>query len=109
MVATGSRWRVDGVGRCPRVPLPVADGRRGTDARRPHARAGGRAGARVVVYDDDHYYMGGVLAELLAGQGYAMTYATPAAEASTWTRATLEQAFIQKRLIGASATSASAH
>ncbi len=27
-------------------------------------------GKRVVVWDDDHYYMGGVLAELLAERGY---------------------------------------
>ncbi len=45
--------------------------------------------------------MGGVMAEALAAKGYAVTYATPASEASTWTRNTMEQHFIQKRLLEA--------
>ena len=56
-------------------------------------------GRRVVVWDDDHYYMGGVLAELCAERGFDTWYVTPACEASTWTRATLEQHFIQTRLL----------
>ena len=57
------------------------------------------AGARVVVWDDDHYYMGGVIAELLAERGCETHYLTPASEVSTWTRKTLEQHFIQARLL----------
>ena len=34
-------------------------------------------GERVVVFDDDHYYMGGVLAELLAREGRRVTLVTP--------------------------------
>ena len=56
-------------------------------------------GARVVVWDDDHYYMGGVMAELLADIGCETHYLTPACEASTWTRNTMEQHFIQARLL----------
>ena len=56
-------------------------------------------GERVLVWDDDHYYMGGVLAELLAANGFDTIYATPASEASTWTRNTMEQFFIQARLL----------
>jgi dimethylamine/trimethylamine dehydrogenase len=43
--------------------------------------------------------MAGVIAELLAEQGFDIIYATPASEASTWTRNTMEQHFIQKRLM----------
>jgi dimethylamine/trimethylamine dehydrogenase len=43
--------------------------------------------------------MGGVLAELLAERGYDTLYVTPASEASTWTRATMEQPFIQTRML----------
>jgi dimethylamine/trimethylamine dehydrogenase len=43
--------------------------------------------------------MGGVIAELLADKGYETHYLTPASEASTWTRATLEQHFIQTRML----------
>jgi len=34
-------------------------------------------GHRVVLFDDDHYYMGGVLAELLATEGHDVQLVTP--------------------------------
>ena len=54
---------------------------------------------RVVLFDDDHYYMGGVLAELMARQGAKVTLVTPAAFVSDWTRNTLEQGAIHRRLV----------
>src|SRR5262249_41617515 len=54
---------------------------------------------RVILFDDDHYYMGGVLAELMARQGAKVTLITPAAFVSDWTRNTLEQGAIHRRLI----------
>jgi dimethylamine/trimethylamine dehydrogenase len=53
----------------------------------------------VLLYDDDHYYMGGVLAELLVKGGCKVTFVTPSIRVSDWSYNTLEQAFIQKRLI----------
>ena len=53
----------------------------------------------VLLYDDDHYYMGGVLAELLVKNGCKVTFVTPSIRVSDWSYNTLEQAFIQKRLI----------
>src|SRR6266496_1951161 len=53
----------------------------------------------VVIYDDDHYYMGGVLAELLAEQGCKVTLLTPAPIVSYWSQFTLEQEHIQRRLM----------
>jgi dimethylamine/trimethylamine dehydrogenase len=98
VIATGSCWRADGVGRYHTRPIPIA-----ADANllTPDDLMDGRLprGKRVLVWDDDHYYMGGVLAELLAERGYDTIYMTPASEASTWTRATLEQYFIQTRLL----------
>ena len=78
--------------------LPIAPGARVFS---PSDIMAGRLPAEgpVVVFDDDHYYMGGVMAELLADRGLAVILVTPAAEASTWTRATMEQHFIQKRLL----------
>jgi len=55
-------------------------------------------GGTVVIYDDDHYYMGGVLAELLVKQGARVTLITPSAYVSDWTNNTLEQATIHARL-----------
>ncbi|HEU0193182.1 MAG TPA: hypothetical protein VFQ71_03230, partial [Gaiellales bacterium] len=57
------------------------------------------AGERVVVFDDDHYYMGGVLAERLARDGHRVTLVTPAARVSEWTVNTMEQHRIAKRLM----------
>ena len=51
------------------------------------------------MYDDDHYYMGGVLAELLAQNGCDVTLVTPAPLISYWSQFTLEQAKIQARLM----------
>ncbi len=99
VIATGSSWRADGVGRYHTRPIPIAAD---AEVLTPDGLMGGRLprGKRILVWDDDHYYMGGVLAELLAERGYETIYMTPAAEASSWTRATLEQHFIQARLLG---------
>ena len=98
LIATGAQWRVDGVGRYHTRPICVAAD---AEVLSPTEIMSGQMpnGRRVVVWDDDHYYMGGVLAELLADRGYETVYMTPAPEASTWTRATMEQHFIQARLL----------
>ena len=54
---------------------------------------------KVIIYDDDHYYMGGVLAELLASQGCEVTLVTPAPLVSYWSQYTLEQERIQRKLM----------
>ena len=56
------------------------------------------AGAAVIIWDDDHYYMGGVLAELLRYAGLEVAIVTPAAMVSAWTANTLEALPIAKRL-----------
>ena len=97
VVATGSVWRRDGVGRACTLPLPCEPG---LPTFTPDDLMAGRLPAgHVVLYDDDHFYMGGVLAELLAANGITVTLVTPAVRVSDWTTNTLEQAFIQRRLI----------
>jgi dimethylamine/trimethylamine dehydrogenase len=98
VIATGSRWRRDAVGRYHTRPIAID---REACVLTPDDVMAGKlpGGRRVVVWDDDHYYMGGVLAELCAERGFDTWYVTPACEASTWTRATLEQHFIQTRLL----------
>ena len=61
----------------------------------------GTAPQRVLVFDDDHYYLGGVLAELLAGLGHQVRLVTPAPLVSSWTANTLEIGDIQRRVLGA--------
>ncbi len=98
LLATGATWRRDGVGHHHTRPIAIAEG---MEVLSPSDIMQGRlpAGKRVLVWDDDHYYMGGVMAELLAERGYDTIYATPASEASTWTRNTMEQHFIQRRML----------
>ncbi len=96
-IATGSAWRKDGVARRLLRPAPVD----GADVLSPDDIMNGKRPKHrnVVVYDDDHYYMGGVLAELLAKEDFTVTVVTPAAEVSTWMRMTMEQLFVQHRLV----------
>ena len=61
-------------------------------------------GHRVVLFDDDHYYMGGVLAELLAAEGHEVQLVTPASQVSAWTANTLEITKVNRRVLGAGVT-----
>jgi len=97
VVATGARWCATGAGRANDAPIPLAAGAR---ILTPDDIAAGKpAEGSVLVFDDDHYYMGGLMAELLRGRGHAVALVTPAADVSHWTHNTLEQERIQKRLI----------
>jgi dimethylamine/trimethylamine dehydrogenase len=95
-VATGARWRGDGVGRWHTRP-PVLDGETLT----PDDLMAGRrpSGERILLFDDDHYYLGGVLAELLATEGKRVTLVTPEPRISEWTVNTMEQERIHRRLV----------
>lgn len=55
-------------------------------------------------FDDDHYYMGGVLAELLRDKDCDVTLITPAADVSNWTHNTMEQYRIQRKLMNLGVT-----
>jgi dimethylamine/trimethylamine dehydrogenase len=97
-VATGARWRVDGVGRRHTRP-PALDP--ALETLTPDDLMAGRlpAGERIVLFDDDHYYLGGVLAELLAKAGKRVTLVTPAPRVSEWSVNTMEQERIHRRLV----------
>jgi len=97
-IATGARWRADGVARQHVVPMAM-DG--SVPVYTPDDIMEGRKpSGRVVIFDDDHYYMGGVMAELLRGEGCEVTIITPSAYLSDWTLNTLEQHTIHRRLAG---------
>ena len=100
-IATGARWRTDGVGRTHRTPLKfLAEGAIvSPDAILSNGVQAVTADGPMVVFDDDCFYMGGVLAELLAKAGRTVTFVTPASQVSPWSQNTLEQSRIQRRLI----------
>ena len=102
-LATGATWRHDGVGRANRLPIQgmnrntvltpddIMDGKRPTMG-------------PVVIFDDDHYYFGSVIAELLSTAGYTVTIITPESVVADWTRYTLEQDQIEERMRQAGVT-----
>ncbi|AMO96029.1 trimethylamine dehydrogenase [Collimonas fungivorans] len=96
-LATGSFWRRDGIGRANGTPVP---GFERHDVRTPdELMRGHRPQGAVVVFDDDHYYMGGLLAEQCALAGNQVVLVTPAAQVSAWTSDTLEALAILRRLL----------
>ncbi|MEJ2176771.1 MAG: FAD-dependent oxidoreductase [Gammaproteobacteria bacterium] len=102
VIATGSHWRRDGKGRQHKQPIPgFADFPVFTpdDLLSPTFNSGDLPPGEVVVFDDDHYYIGGVIAEKIAMAGGKTILITPASEVSTWTQHTLEQQRIQTRLL----------
>ncbi len=96
IIATGAQWRRDGVGSTSFAPIPglpscavftPQDVYSGHDL--PHD---------LLIYDDEHNYLGGVLAEHLARAGHSVTLVTPLPVISSWTVYTLEQPRIVSRL-----------
>ncbi|MFZ1346986.1 MAG: NADH:flavin oxidoreductase, partial [Tabrizicola sp.] len=97
-IATGSSWRRDAVARLhlhgiptdPAMPLYT-----------PDDLMAGRCpeGQSVALYDDDHFYMGSVLAELLVAKGNKVHFVTPAVKVAEWSDNTLEQGTIMRRLL----------
>ncbi|MEZ5926570.1 MAG: FAD-dependent oxidoreductase [Hyphomicrobiaceae bacterium] len=102
VVATGSRWRRDGMGTSVRRPIDgIETGRTLTpdDVLDGLPAPPSLPDGPIVLFDDDPYCMGGLMAEVLARAGRKVILLTPAAEVSPWTHNTLEQARIQKRLL----------
>lgn len=101
-LATGSAWSRDGAARWHVAPMPIDPGMKVLNP--DDLMEGDIPTGNVVVFDDDHYYMGGVLAELCAAKGATVTIVTTAPLVSEWTVNTLEQAAVHKRLVEAGVT-----
>ena len=93
VLATGSHWRRDGVG------VLGVEGFAAQALTPDDVFAGAQVQGPVVIYDDEHYFMGGALAERLRLQGHAVTLVTPQATVSAWTALTDEQGLVQARLL----------
>ena len=102
--ATGARWRSDGVGSsCARAidtgtlrVLTPDDILRDLDQKTLFAAG---QPERLVVYDDDHFYIASAIAERLAMDGHRVRYVTPLPTIATWTDFTLDQSRIVERLV----------
>ena len=96
-LATGASWRRDGIARQHRNPIPGLDN---IIVLTPDdVMEGVSARGNIVIFDDEHYYMGGVLAEKLRLEGHKLLLVTPAPDISNWTHHTMEQGRIQSRLL----------
>ena len=99
-VATGSRWTTDGVGRARNLPFAME-----ADAVVVSADAvltgDETPSGRVAIFDDDHYYLGPVIALALRARGNAVTLVTPAGRAGQWSSYTNEQHASVRAMLGA--------
>lgn len=96
-IATGCRWRDDFVGQAHRRPVHAA---LGAVVLTPDDIMNGRhPTGNVVVFDDDHYYMGNVIAEVLRAEGCNVTFVTPGDDVTEWSRNTLEFSHVKTRLM----------
>ena len=96
-IATGAHWRRDGVSRWYSAPVENLDSERIYTP--DDIMAGIELSGPVVLFDDDHYYMGPVLAEKLQSLGLETTVVTPAGTVGAWSINTEEQARTQSRLL----------
>ena len=97
ILATGARWRRDGVARWHTLPAKQFDSEQIFTP--DDIMAGIEPGGPVVLFDDDHYYMGAVLAEKLQTMGLEVTIVTPAGMVGEWSFNTAEQARTQAGLL----------
>ncbi|MBS3650247.1 FAD-dependent oxidoreductase [Pseudaminobacter sp. 19-2017] len=95
VLATGARWT-----KMLYSPLEIPVGQiDGPGVFTPDDIADGRIPeGPVVLFDFDNYYMGGVLAEHLAGMGLDVHYVTPAGHASAWTIMSNELPLVHRAL-----------
>jgi dimethylamine/trimethylamine dehydrogenase len=97
VVTTGAHWRADGVGVSNWQPIQGSDHAHVLTPE--HIYAGAAIADPVLVFDDDNFYLGAVIAEKLTGDGHAVTLVTTASKVSSWTENTLEQHRIQARVL----------
>jgi dimethylamine/trimethylamine dehydrogenase len=95
VLATGARW-TKMLYSSLEIPVGQIDG---PGVFTPDDIAAGRIPeGPVVLFDFDNYYMGGVLAEHLAGMGLEVHYVTPTGHASAWTIMSNELPLVHRAL-----------
>ena len=108
VIATGATWRRDGFGRS--HPTGLSELGPAERIFTPDDIMAGRLPeGRVVLFDDDHYYMGSVLAERIKTEGRSVTLVTPEDKAAAWCTFTGEQNRSQRRLLDLGVELVTAH
>ncbi len=97
-VATGSHWRRDGFGRSNAAAIKGLAA--AASIYTPDDLMAGRLPkGPTVVFDDDNYYMGTVLAELLRAADVPVTFVTPEDAVASWGEYTMDRWRAQTRLM----------
>lgn len=96
-LATGADWRRDGISRS--TPFSIEGIDSSTIFTPDDIFAGNMPRGKVTLFDDDNFYMGGVIAEQLVAAGCEVSLVTNDALVSPWTVYTMEQHRIQARLM----------
>lgn len=98
ILATGARWRHEGIGV---TNWQAIKGCGQSHVLTPeHLYKNQRLpNGPVVVFDDDNYYMGALIAEKIRNDGHEVTLVTSATKVSSWTENTLEQHRIQSHIL----------
>lgn len=99
VIATGAKWRSDRFNE--ETFVPVASSGSDPEILTPDDIMDGKlpSDGPVLVYDEDSYYMGGVIAERLRAEGHEVTLATPADNISDWAGKTSERWRIRTHLM----------
>lgn len=95
LVASGAQWLRTGVGRS---HLSSIDGFENTAFTPDDVMQGRALDGPLVIYDDDHNYMGGVLARHFAEKGVQVALVSPNPVIGEWLAYTLEQARVMAAL-----------
>jgi dimethylamine/trimethylamine dehydrogenase len=96
VLATGCYWRRDGYGRSNGHAIPGFD--RARVFTPDDVMRGVMPDGPVLLFDDDAFYIGSVLAEVLRAAGREVIYVTPDDVVASWTTYTQEYRHVQKRL-----------
>jgi len=97
-IATGSHWRRDGFGPSNLTGIEGLGGREQV-LTPDDIMAGQRPNGPTVIFDDDHYYMATVLAELLRTEDIPVTIVTTADSIAEWSGYTVEHSRTLSRLM----------
>jgi dimethylamine/trimethylamine dehydrogenase len=97
MLATGARWRSDGVGRWSNAAFSGCELNDVVGVEQ--ILNGFLPDGHVVVYDDDHYYLGSAIALQLRAQGARVTMVTPEISPAVWSMYTEEHSLTMQALI----------
>ena len=101
VLATGASWRSDAVGRLHRAPLKYLNSNRilTPDDVMAGKLSNETSKGPIVIFDDDRFYMGSVLAEVAVKTDRKVIFITSTSSVSAWSENTLEQNRIQSNLM----------